>query len=311
MRTCIGLMEEALASLARRQVELPLRPVIRVPSTANAFAVMPAYSAAIPALGAKLISVFPDNHGTDLDSHQGVVTLFDASRGNLSAIIDAASVTAIRTAAVSGVATKLLARRDVRRLAILGSGVQARTHIDAMLGVRAFESVRIWSRRVEHARRLVQEFSGERRAMFEVAASADDAVRSADVVCTVTAAREPVLHGATLQPGSHVNAVGASIPTAREIDSEAARICRIFVDRRESALNEAGDLLIPMKEGVIPRSAIVAELGELLVGSATGRASDTEITLFKSLGLAVEDLAVAAFLRREAEAKGGGTWIEL
>jgi ornithine cyclodeaminase len=311
MPACIRLMEEALASLARGEVILPLRPVIRIPDTPNAFAVMPAYSRGIPALGAKLISVFPENHGTELDSHQGVVALFDAERGNLSAIIDAVSITAIRTAAVSGVATQLLAREDTRQLAILGSGVQARTHIQSMLAVRRFETVRVWSRSAEHAERLVREFAADDRADFEVARTADDAVRDADVVCTVTASREPVLRGAALHPGMHVNAVGASLPTTRELDTDAVAASRIFVDRKESALNEAGDLLIPMKEGAITASAIVAEIGELLIGSSPGRTSPTEITLFKSLGLAVEDLASAVHLRREAERDGSGTWIDL
>jgi ornithine cyclodeaminase len=311
MPECIRLMEEALASLARGEVMLPLRPVIRVPDTSNAFAVMPAYSSALPALGAKLITVFPGNHGSDLDSHQGVVALFDAERGNLAAIIDAISITAIRTAAVSAVATKLLARRGASRLAILGSGVQARTHVQAMLAVREFESVCIWSRRTEHARLLADEFETDDRAAFEVAATSDDAVRDADVICTVTAAREPVLHGAALQPGAHLNAVGASLPTTRELDTDAVRSARIFVDRRESALNEAGDLLIPMKAGDLEASAIVAEIGELLIGSKPGRRSDTEITLFKSLGLAIEDLACAVYLRQEAERSGSGRWIEL
>jgi len=311
MPACIRLMEEALASLARGEVVLPLRPVIRIPDTPNAFAVMPAYSRGIPALGAKLISVFPNNHGTELDSHQGVVALFDAERGNLSAIIDAVSITAIRTAAVSGVATRLLARSDARRLAILGAGVQARTHIHAMLAVRPFESVRIWSRHPQHAERLAQELGSDGRAVFEVAASADDAIRDADVVCTVTASREPVLRGAALQPGTHVNAVGASLPTTRELDTAAVTAARVFVDRRESALNEAGDLLIPMKEGALDASAIVAEIGELLTGAKRGRTSPTEITVFKSLGLAIEDLASAAYLCREAERDGSGTWIDL
>lgn len=311
MPECIRLMEEALASLARGEVMLPLRPVIRVPDTSNAFAVMPAYSSALPALGAKLITVFPGNHGSDLDSHQGVVALFDAERGNLAAIIDAISITAIRTAAVSAVATKLLARRGASRLAILGSGVQARTHVQAMLAVREFESVCIWSRRTEHARLLAGEFETDDRAAFEVAATSDDAVRDADVICTVTAAREPVLHGTALQPGAHLNAVGASLPTTRELDTDAVRSARIFVDRRESALNEAGDLLIPMKAGDLEASAIVAEIGELLIGSKPGRRSDTEITLFKSLGLAIEDLACAVYLRQEAERSGSGRWIEL
>lgn len=311
MPQCIALMEDALASLARGEVILPLRPVLRVPDTGNAFALMPAYSRSLGAMGAKLITVFPDNHGTELDSHQGVVMLFDAARGNLTAIVDAVSITGIRTAAVSAVATRLLAREDARTLAILGSGVQARTHVDAMLAVRPFTSVAVWSRRKDHARALVDEIRGRSGVTCTVTDSAEAAVRAADVVCTVTASREPVLEGAWLRPGTHVNAVGASLPTARELDTAAVRAARIFVDRRESALNEAGDLLIPMREGAITADAIAAEIGELLTGKAQGRRDAREITLFKSLGLAIEDLASATYLRAEAERQGVGSWIDL
>jgi ornithine cyclodeaminase len=289
MQRCIALMDDALASLARGQVILPLRPVLRIPDSVNAFALMPAYSKALKAIGAKLITVFPGNHGTGLDSHQGAVLLFDGVRGRLLAMMDAASITAIRTAAVSGVATRLLSRKNAGTVAILGAGVQGRAHVDAMLAVRPSLRVVIWSRNTEHARTLADESSRRHRAEFIVARDAASAVKGADVVCTVTAAREPVLSGAWLRPGTHVNAVGASLPTARELDAEAVRRSRIFVDRRESALNEAG---------------------ELLTGSKTGRRDDDEITLFKSLGLAVEDLACAHDLHDRAKREGSGTWVE-
>ncbi len=310
MPRCIDLMADALASLAHGEVVLPLRPVLQIPDSANVFGVMPAYSSALKAIGAKLISVYPGNHGTALDSHQGVVVLFDGANGSPLALMDAASITAIRTAAVSGVATRLLARPKAATLAILGSGVQARTHIDAMLAVRPFERVLVWSRRTDHARALVSAARGKYSAAFDVAASAQDAVRAADVVCTVTASREPVLMGEWLRPGAHVNAVGASIATARELDTETIRRCRVFVDRRESALNEAGDLLIPMREGAFSPEGIVAEIGELLTGTATGRRDDREITLFKSLGIAVEDLASAHHLYERAKQDGAGAWVE-
>ena len=255
MQKCIDLMADALASLSRGEVILPLRPVLRVPESPNAFALMPAYSKSLRALGAKLITVFPGNHGTDLDSHQGAVLLFDGDRGNVLALIDAASITAIRTAAVSGLATRLLATKSANTLAILGSGVQARTHIDAMLAIRPFRTIRLWSRNGDHAHSLAR--SAKRDGVeFTVARDAESAVRGADVVCTVTASREPVLRGAWLRAGTHVNAVGASVPTSRELDTEAVRRSRVFVDRRESALNEAGDLLMPMREGAISEKHI-------------------------------------------------------
>lgn len=310
MQECIDLMADALSSLARGEVVLPLRPVLRIPESPNVFALMPVYSKTLKAIGTKLITVFPGNHGTALDSHQGAVLLFDGEHGSLLAVMDAASITAIRTAAVSGVATRLLATERARTLAILGSGVQARTHIDAMLAVRPFTTVLVWSRDADHARALVSKASGDHRVDFEVVTDAKTAVRRADVVCTVTASREPVLRGEWLRPGAHVNAVGASLPTARELDTEAVRRARVFVDRRESALNEAGDLLIPITEGAIAADHLVAELGDLLTGVAAGRRNDSEITLFKSLGLAIEDLASAHYLHDRAKREAAGTWVE-
>ena len=309
MRECIGLMEAALASLARGEVIHPLRPVVPVPRTKNVFAVMPAYSSTLQAFATKIISVYPDNHGTALDSHQGLVALFDGERGNPLAVMDASSITAIRTAAVSGVATKLLARKGARRLAILGGGVQARTHLEAMLIAHPFEQVVIWSRDHDKALGLCE--IAKRDVDAAVSETQLDAVRDADVVCTVTASPVPIMRGEWLRPGAHVNAVGASLRTTRELDTEAVRRSRIYVDRRESALNEAGDLLIPIQEGALTADAIVGEIGEVLIGKVPGRRSDSEITLFKSLGLAVEDLACARHLFDAAEREGAGTRVEL
>jgi alanine dehydrogenase len=311
MQQCIELMAGALASLSRGEVILPLRPVLRVPDTPNLFAVMPAYSGALNAIGAKLITVYPANHGTAFDSHQGAVLLFDGERGNLVAIMDAVSITAIRTAAVSGVATRLLARRDASTLAILGAGVQAKTHIDAMLAVRPFTKILVWSRTAAHALAVAEEATRRHGVRAEVVEDARAAVTTADVICTVTAAKEPVLRGEWLKLGAHINAVGASIPSARELDTDAVKRARLFVDRRESALNEAGDILIPIGEGAITADAIVAEIGEALVDGQPARRAPDEITLFKSLGLAVEDLACAHYLHGRATTDGAGTWIEL
>ena len=311
MPKCIELMEQALASLTRGEVLLPLRPVLRIPDSQNAYALMPAYSKSLRAIGTKLITVFPGNHGTELDSHQGAVVLIDGERGSLKALMDAASITEIRTAAVSGVATKLLARKDAKTLAMLGTGVQARSHLEAMLVVRDFDRVIVWSRNEQRSEEFSDRYLRGRDFEGIRVREAERAVREADVICTVTASREPVLKGEWLRPGAHVNAVGASIPTARELDTAAVKKSRVFVDRRESAANEAGDLIIPMKEGAFGTEHIVAEIGELLVGSAKGRGNDSEITLFKSLGPAIEDLASAQFLFDEASAKRAGTWIEL
>jgi alanine dehydrogenase len=312
MPQCIELMESALASLARGEVLLPLRQVLRIPGSPNVFALMPAHSAALEALGAKLITVFPGNHGTARASHQGVVLLFHAGHGGIAAMMDAASITAIRTAAVSGLATRMLAREDVRVGAIIGAGVQARTHVDAILAVRRLERIHVWSRTRSRAVALVEQLQhGREDVRFVVMDSARDAVATADVVCTVTASHQPVVQGDWLRPGTHVNAVGASIPTARELDTGAVRLARLFVDRRESALAESGDVLIPMQSGTITADHIRGELGEVLIGAVAGRTSPSDVTLFKSLGIAIEDLACAHYLLAEAGRVGAGTWVDL
>jgi len=311
MGECIPLMEAALASLSRGEVVLPLRPILRIPGTHNAFGMMPAYSSALPAFGAKMITVFPSNHGTALDSHQGAVLLFDANDGRLVALLDASSITAIRTAAVSAVATRLLARDDAATLALLGSGVQARTHLEAIALVRPITRVQVWSRTPAHAAAFATWADRTHDVSVHVCESAQDAVRGADVVCTVTSAREPVLRGAWLAPGMHVNAVGASQPDARELDSAAVARSRVFADRRESLLHESADFLTPLREGLVSERSVVAELGEILIGTARGRERADEITLFKSLGLAVEDLAAACHVHARAEREDIGTEVAL
>jgi ornithine cyclodeaminase len=251
-------------------------------------------------LGIKVITVFPGNHERGEESHLGSVLLFEAEMGRPLAILDAAAVTAIRTAAVSALATRLLARQDAGDLALLGSGVQARSHLAALREVRPLRRVRVWSRHPESARRFAAEESERHGLSVQAVATAREAVEGADLVCTVTSAREPVLEGAWLAPGAHVNAAGACTPAARELDTDAMRRARLFVDRRESALAEAGDLLIPMRNGELGEDHIAGELGDLLLGRVPGRRAPEEITLFESLGLAVEDLAAARHVWRKA-----------
>lgn len=311
MAECLGVMEVALGALARGEALLPLRQVLLLPGGQGAFAAMPAHVSSPAAMGIKVISVFPGNHGTPLDSHQGAVLLFETERGRLLAIMDASAITAIRTAAVSGLATRLLARPEASTLALLGSGVQAATHLEAVALVRRLRRVRVWSRDPAHAARLADGARARHGLDIQAAATAREAVEDADVVCTVTSSREPVLKGEWLRPGTHVNAVGASVRTARELDSAAVARARVFVDRRESAASEAGDILIPRAEGAIGGDHVQAEIGEVLIGCAAGRRSKDEITLFKSLGLAVEDVAAAHHIFGQARATGAGTWVEL
>lgn len=309
---CIDVMAGALGALARGESMAPLRTVIRMPNGADVFALMPAYVGGPPAIGAKVITVFHGNHGTDLDSHQGAVLLFNAANGALEAILDATAITSIRTAAVSALATRLLAGEDADALAILGSGVQARMHLEAIMLVRPIRRVRIWSRYRANAERLGLSWR-DRAAAPEVVVvdSAEDAVRGASIVCATTSSSEPVLRGDWLADGAHVNAIGACTPRARELDTSAVKRARLFVDSRVSALSEAGDIMTPIQEEAITADHIVAEIGEVAAGLRFGRRGAAEITLFKSLGLAVEDIAAAQFVHAAAVARSEGTFIDL
>jgi ornithine cyclodeaminase len=311
MAACIDAMAEALRTLARGDAVLPLRTLTWLADRSGLLGAMPACLADPPMMGIKVISVMPGNEGTPFESHQGAVLLFETRHGAPLAIVDASSITAIRTAATSGAATRVLAREDAHDLAILGSGVQARSHLEAMAAVRRLERVRVWSRTAEHARAFARRESERSRLRVEAVDSARDAVAGADLICTTTAAREPVLEGAWLAPGAHVNAVGACLPQARELDTAAVARSRLVVDRRESARNEAGDFLIARGEGAIGDDHIVAELGEILLGRVPGRTSPQDVTLFESLGIAVEDVAAAHLVWRNAVAAGRGLEIDL
>jgi len=311
MHECMDVMAEALKMLAAGKTILPLRPIMWLPEKIGALGMMPAYVHDLNAMGLKVLTIFPGNHGTPYDSHQGAVLLFEAKHGCLLAIMDATAITAIRTAAVSGVATQWLARKDAHDLAILGAGTQARTHLEAMLLARKITRVRIWSRNTEHARQFAERESRQHGIIVEPMETAREAVVEADIICTTTAANEPVVLGDWIKAGTHINAVGACVPTARELDTAAMLKSRLFVDRRESALNEAGDFIIPKNEGALGEDHIRGELGEILLGQVQGRTLAEEITLFKSLGLAIEDLASAHHIYTKMLEKGVGTWVEL
>jgi ornithine cyclodeaminase/alanine dehydrogenase-like protein (mu-crystallin family) len=308
MDECVELMEAVLADLARGSVWQPLRFVVRPPEEPSLMGLMPAHrSAPSASYGLKVVCIFPSNAERGLDLHQGGVLLFDGETGALRAIVDASAVTATRTAAVSAVATRLLARKDARRLAILGSGVQARSHLEAMAVAREFEVARVWSRTPAHA----GAFAAEAEAPFpvEAAATAEEALREADVVVTATSSSEPIVRRGWLALGAHVNAVGSSIPTARELDADTVAAAALFADARESMVNEGGDYLFAAREAGIGPDHIRAELGEILIGSKDGRRSDDELTVFKSLGLAAEDLAAAEHVYARAQAEGAGTTV--
>ena len=305
---CIKLMGQALIDLTNGDIWHPLRTVMRPPEEPSLMGLMAAHrSAPSPGYGIKVICIFPSNRGRGLESHMGTVTLFDGEIGAPLAIVDAGAVTAIRTAAVSALATDTLARAGAGRMAVLGAGIQAKAHLEALAHVRPFGSARIWGRTEALARAVVEEANVP--FPVDVVSSARDAVADADVVTTTTAAPEPIIAREWLAPGVHINAVGSSTPTAREIDSATMADAALFADRRESFYAEAGDYLLAVDE--IGSREVRGELGEVLTGAAEGRRDDEELTLFKSLGLAAEDLAAVEHLYRRATETGAGQRVEL
>ncbi len=307
---CVSLMREALTTLSRGDAIVPLRSMVRLPDRSGILGLMPGYLGEPQSFGLKVVTVMPGNHGTPYDSHQGVVMLFGVTHGEPLAIIDASAITAIRTAAASAAATGALARVDAGDLALIGSGAQARAHLAAMRAVRTLRRVRVWSRSRANAERFARDESARAGVAIEVAATGEEAVRGADLVCTVTASKDPVLRGEWLSPGAHVNAVGACFAASRELDAEAIRRARLYTDCRASCLQEAGDFLIARAEGAVTDAHLRGEIGEVFLGRLPGRASRDEITLFKSLGVAVEDLVSAREILRRAAATGSGQWLE-
>jgi ornithine cyclodeaminase len=307
---CIPLMHSALVSRAEGHVHQPLRTIVRPPDAGGVMGLMPSYSSgAHPAFGLKAICVFPGNPARGKDAHQGAVLLFSAESGELLAVVNASAVTAVRTAAVSGVATEALAREDAGDLAVIGAGVQARSHVEAMSHVRPVRRCRVAARRVESARKLADELKGSYTFPVEAVATVEAALRGADLIVTATNAAEALVRREWVAGGAHINAVGSCTPHTRELDAATVAASSLFVDSVESAVNEAGDYLQAAREGAVGPEHIRAELGEVLKGSKPGRTSPDEITLFKSLGLAVEDLAAAEYLYRKAKETGAGAWV--
>ena len=311
MSECVELMSDALASLARGEVFQPLRTIVRPPDARGLLGLMPAYRhGEHGAFGMKAICVFPGNPSLGKDAHQGMVMLFSQETGEPLALMNASQITAIRTAAVSAVATRLLARSDASELGIIGAGVQARTHLSALGSVRSIRRARVACRNRQHADQLVREMQETVSFPIEAVSSNEAAVRDADIVVTATSALEPVIRREWIADGAHINAIGTHSPQSREIDTKTMAAARIFVDRRESALNEAGDYLLAAAEGAVTPESIVAEIGELVIETKKGRISNSEITLFKSLGLAIEDVVCAEYLYRKAATENAGTWVE-
>jgi ornithine cyclodeaminase/alanine dehydrogenase-like protein (mu-crystallin family) len=293
MSDCIDAVDKAMRALSSGGADVPLRTVMKLPGGRNFFGVMPGYLSEPQGLGTKIITIFPDNAKLGLSSHVGLVLLFDSEIGFPLAVMDAGEVTAIRTAAASAVATRALARPDAAHLAIIGTGEQAITHLEAIARVRTLKSVRVWGRSPDKAAAFAREQGARLGLAIEVSSSVKAAVEAADVVCTVTSSREPILHGAWLQNGTHVNLVGASQQTSREADNEVVAVSRFFVDSRVSARAEAGELKHAIAAGLVTESHVLGEIGEVLNGKVIGRVSSDDITVYKSLGVAAQDMAAA------------------
>jgi ornithine cyclodeaminase len=295
MQRCIGLMKEALIALSNGNAKQIVRPVLPLYDK-NVLGMMPAYLASKKIAGVKILAVFPENYQKGIPSHQGQMLVFETETGSPKALVDAESLTGIRTAAASAVVTEALARTDASRLAILGAGLQGRRHLEAIRLVRKLREVTVWDIRPEAAVRYAEEMRQKTGLPVRVCTSAGEATRDADIICTLTPSREPILSAADVKPGTHINAVGACTPDARELASDLMAAGRLFVDWKPATLVEAGDYLLAVQDGSITEEHILGEVGQVLSGTLPGRVSDTDITIFEALGQAVEDLIVADFV---------------
>jgi ornithine cyclodeaminase/alanine dehydrogenase-like protein (mu-crystallin family) len=311
MPDLIGAMERALAEYSAQRVVQPVRTVLEIGSEGGLFAVMPAALDDPPVMGAKLVTVYHGNHDRGLPSHLASIVVLDHATGGLVALMDGRYITEARTAAVSAVSVKLLARPDASSLAIIGSGVQARSHLEAIRHVRALSDVRVWSPTAHHREAFAAEMSAATGLPVRAKASAADAARGADLVVLATASTVPVVENDAIGAGAHICGVGACRPDQREMPTEVIARSRIFVDSRAGALKEAGDILLPIRERAIGEGHIAGELGELALGRVAGRKSDSDVTVFKSLGMAVEDVVTARLVVDRARAAGLGQTFEL
>ena len=304
MAACVDLMDEAMSALSRGDTSQLLRQILPLGGGA-AFGVMP--GASPEGFGAKLISVYPGNFAKGLQSHQGFVALFDPASGAPVAILHAGEITAIRTAAASAAATRALARPDATRLAILGYGEQAETHLHAMACVRPLSAVAVWGRSPDRAAAFAERMSGHLGIAVESAPSVEAAVSDADIVCAVSASPEPILEGRWIAPGAHVNLVGSSTAATREADDALVVRGRLFADDRQGVLAQGGEVIHAMAAGLIDESHVLAEIGEVIAGTRPGRLTDQDVTVYKSLGAVTQDLYSGWAVYRRALAEGRGT----
>jgi ornithine cyclodeaminase len=309
MRDAIEVVHGAFAGHASGRAAFPLRSVAW--GDAGLLGAMPgSVRGEKAALGAKLVTVFPGNSALGKHTHNAVIALFSSESGEPLALLDGRYITEIRTAAASAVASRALARPEAATVAIVGSGVQARAHIEAMCTLESVKSIRVWGREPAKAATLAANvFDG--RISVNAVGSIEEACRGADIVCTVTASAEPILDAHHVAPGTHINAVGACTPRARELTGDLVARSRIVCDSLDGALAEAGDILLAIRDGALPARPEIALLGDVLAGKTVGRTSARDITLFESLGVAIEDLACAAVVYERAKARGAGVEVKL
>ena len=299
MKTCIGLMKDVFNAFASGKMENKLRSLFPV-DAGKVFGIMPAVIPTEDVCGAKLITAFHTNHAKGLPSHLGIVAVFSNDDGQLQGICDGTSITAIRTAAVSAVATELMAKKDSETMCVIGGGVQADMHMKAITLVRSIRKVTVWCPTLAESERFCESHRAEYPGIeFIPCADCADAVKDADIINTVTPSAVPVLMGKWVKAGAHINAVGACGKANRELDTECVVKGRLFCDNYDSCKNEAGDYIFPLEEGAVTESHILGDLSEVISGKVTARNNDEEITIFESQGLACEDVVCAAWLLKQ------------
>jgi ornithine cyclodeaminase len=308
---CIEAVDAAMRRVSAGSSLMPLRQGMSLPDGTGMLGMMPGYIDEPPCFGVKLVSLFPGNRDRGFSTHSGVYILYETHTGQPVALLNAAEITAIRTAAASAVATRALARTDAAVLGLLGTGEQAIAHLRALPRVRQFRAVRIWGRAVTRAAALADFARAETSMEVTTHAYIEEVLEGADVVCTVTGAAEPVLAGAAVRDGTHLCVVGSSVATRREVDDVCVARARFFVDYRPSAMAQAGELLHAIRSGAVTEAHVLGEIGDVLVGRVEGRRTPQDITLYKSLGVAAQDLAAATVVLRAAEATGMGTLVTI
>lgn len=308
---CVEVMRDAMVATSRRDVTLPIRQFLPIPDRPGKLALMPGTLGDPECFGIKLVCKYDRPHGDPLGTHVGMVLLFDSEKGIPLAMVEGSSLTAIRTSAASALATDLLARQDATRLAVLGNGEQAMRHIAAMQAVRPIDSIVVWGRDAERANVFARRAAEDNSVTVTTALTPAEAVDGADIICTTTSAKSPILAGDDLQPGQHLNLVGSAIPTTAEVDAEAVRRARFFVDYRDAAMAAAGELLRAIESGLVDETHITGEIGEVCDGSVDGRQSDGQITIYKSLGVSSQDLAAAHAVWVAAELEDAGSLVDI